>query len=304
VALQWSIVQNQEVGDYMATSLKAKDADGGETMKSLRLSLRLLLEFSGEQQDFGVGELAERCGVSKGQVSKVLEAFADYGFLAQDPETRRYSVGVHSYTLGSRFLANDRLCKAAMPVMRELVTRTGHSARLSVLNGDEVLYLIGLEGPMFVNTGWRAGTRLPVHSTSAGRVLLAFMEPELARLLLSSGPLRAVTQHTIIDRAKIEKIVASVRMNGYATQRSETTPGLGTMAVPIFDARQQAIGALGIAFPSHVALEAEESEIANKLHRSARTLSQRMGCTVYPFGRNEPMPAQRRPRGKGIQEVL
>ena len=78
----------------MATPLKAKDTEGSETMKSLRLSLRLLLEFSSEQRDVGVGELAKRCDVSKGQVSKVLEAFADHGFLSQDPETRRYSVGV------------------------------------------------------------------------------------------------------------------------------------------------------------------------------------------------------------------
>lgn len=288
----------------MATSLKAKGAEGAETMKSLRLSLRLLLEFSGEQRDFGVGELAERCGVSKGQVSKVLEAFADYGFLAQDPETRRYFVGVHSYTLGSRFLANDRLCKAAMPVMRDLVTRTGHSARLSVLNGNQVLYLIGLEGPLFVDTGWRAGTRLPVHSTTAGRVLLAFMEPMLAQQLLSASPLRAVTPHTITDRAKIEKIVARVRSTGYATQRNETTPGLGTIAVPIFDVHQQALGALGIAFPSHVALASDEAEIVDQLHQHARTLSQRIGCRVYPFGSNETAVALRSPRGKRSQEVL
>ncbi len=287
----------------MAASSRAKDAEGGETMKSLRLSLRLLLEFTGDQRDFGVGELAERCGVSKGQVSKVLEAFADHGFLAQDPESRRYSVGVNSYTLGSRFLANDRLCKAAMPVMRDLVARTGHSARLSVLKGDQVLYLIGVEGPLFVDTGWRAGTSLPVHSTTAGRVLLAFMEPKLAQLLLSSDPLRAVTPHTITDRSKIEKIVARVRVTGYATQRNETTPGLGTIAVPIFGANQQAIGALGIAFPSHVALASDEAEIADQLHQAARILSQRIGSTVYPFGRNETVLAQRSPRSKRSKEV-
>ena len=291
----------------MATKAVVKatrDSEGSETMKSLRMSLRLLLEFSGEQRDFGVGELAERCGVSKGQVSKVLEAFADNGFLAQDPKTRRYSVGVQSYTLGSRFLANDRLCRAAMPVMRELVTRTGHSARLSILHGDQVLYLIGLEGPLFVDTGWRAGTSLPVHSTSAGRVLLAFMDPKLAQHLLSASPLRAVTEHTITDRAKIEKIVRDVRIKGYATQRSETTPGLGTIAVPVFGPQQQAIGALGIAFPSHVALAEDEADIADRLHQAARTLSQRIGCTVYPFGRNESAPAQRAVRAKRSQEVM
>ncbi len=282
----------------MATPLKAKSAEGAETMKSLRLSLRLLLEFAGEQRDFGVGELAERCGVSKGQVSKVLEAFSDHGFLAQDPETRRYSVGVQSYALGSRFLVNDRLCRAAMPVMRDLVTRTGHSARLSVLKGNQVLYLIVLEGPLFVDTGWRAGTSLPVHSTTAGRVLLAFMEPKLAQQLLSASPLRAVTPHTITERAKIENIVARVRITGYATQRNETTPGLGTIAVPILGVHQQAIGTLGIAFPSHVVLASDEADIADQLHQHARILSQRMGCTVYPFGRNEAAVGQRVPRGK------
>ena len=288
----------------MATKPGGKDIEGGETMKSLRMSLRLLLEFSGEQRDFGVGELAERCGVSKGQVSKVLEAFADNGFLSQDPETRRYSVGVQSYTLGSRFLANDRLCRAAMPVMRELVTRTGHSARLSILHGDQVLYLIGLEGPLFVDTGWRAGTSLPVHSTSAGRVLLAFMDSKLAQHLLSASPLRAVTEHTITDRARIEKIVKEVRIKGYATQRSETTPGLGTIAVPVFGAQQQAIGALGIAFPSHVALAEDEADVADRLHRAARTLSHRIGCSVYPFGRNETVLPQRNGRNKRSREDL
>lgn len=286
----------------MAASLKDKGSENGEAMKSLRLSLRLLLEFSGEQRDYGVGELAERCAVSKGQVSKVLQAFADHGFLAQDPESRRYSVGVRSYTLGSRFLAHDRLCRAAMPVMRDLVAHTGHSARLSVLYGDQVLYLMGLEGPLFVDTGWRAGTTLPVHSTTAGRVLLAFMEPEQARQLLSAIPLRAVTPHTITDRAKIEKIVARARVTGYATQRNETTPGLGTVAVPIFGAHQQAIGALGIAFPSHVELASDEAEIANQLHQSARTLSQRIGCTVYPFGRNDSLDSRRSTRKKRPQE--
>ena len=287
----------------MAQKSVGEDIEGNETMKSLRMSLRLLLEFSGEQRDFGVGELAERCGVSKGQVSKVLEAFADHGFLSQDPETRRYSVGVQSYTLGARFLTNDRLCRAAMPVMRELVTRTGHSARLSILHGDQVLYLIGLEGPLFVDTGWRAGTSLPVHSTSAGRVLLAFMDPKLAQHLLSASPLLPVTEHTITDRVRIEKIVKEVRIKGYATQRSETTPGLGTIAVPVFDAQRQAIGALGIAFPSHVELAEDEVDIADRLHQAARTLSQRIGCTVYPFGRHKTMVPKRSQRNKKSQEV-
>ena len=260
-------------------------------MKSLRTSLRILDEFAGEQRDYGVGELAERCGLAKSQVSKVLDAFAEYGFLVQDPDTRRYGVGVRTFALGSRFVTHDRLCRAAMPVMRDLVISSGHSVRLSVLDGDRVLYLIGLEGPMFFDSGWRSGTWLPMHSTSAGRVLLAFMEPDQVSRLLAEKPLRAVTPYTITDETMVRRRVEQARLQGYSSQRNETTPGLGAVAVPVFGAQQQAVGTLSLAFPSHLVEEREEAALAAALHLAARTLSQRVGCAVYPFG-GASMPAR------------
>ena len=121
-----------------------------ESMKSLRSALRVLMAFCEEQQDFGVGELAEQCKLSKSQVSKVLATFAEFGLLTQNTESRRYQVGARLYALGSRYLNFDTLCRGAMPVMRDLVESTGHSARLSVLDGDRVLYLLGIEGPLFM----------------------------------------------------------------------------------------------------------------------------------------------------------
>ena len=260
----------------------AKDAV--TTMKSLRTALRVLNVFEGDEKDYGVGEVAEWCGLAKSHVSKVLDAFAEFGYLVQDPETRRYAVGVRTFALGSRFVTHDRLCRAAMPVMRDLLNTSGHSVRISVLDGDHALYLLGLEGPMFLDSGWRSGTWLPVHSTSAGRVLMAFMDPQTVSRLLSEKPLRAVTPDTVTDEAAVRRLVAQVVRKGYITQRNETTVGLGTIAVPIFDAQRHAVGALGLAFPSHVVQASEESALAAKLHSSARTLSQRLGCQVYPYG--------------------
>ena len=270
------------------------DRGTGEGMKSLRTALRLLMQFVGDQRDLGVGELAERCGLSKSQVSKVLAAFAETGLLLQNAETRRYSVGPRMFALGSRFVTHDPLCREAMPVMRDIVERTGHSARLSVLDGDDVLYLLGVEGPLFVDTGWRAGTWLPVHSTATGRVLLAFMSPERAERALSHAPLRPVTERTVTDPVQLRRLVESARSRGYCTQRGETTPGLGVTAVPIFGAGQQVVGALSLAFPAHLVTARDEAELAESLHDSARVLSQRIGGTVYPFGHRrgvEPAPA-------------
>ncbi len=258
----------------------AADAEG---MKSLRSALRVMMAFCEEQQDFGVGELAERCKLSKSQVSKVLSTFAEFGLLTQNNESRRYQVGSRLYALGSRYLNFNSLCRGAMPVMRDLVESTGHSARLSVLDGDRVLYLLGIEGPLFMDTGWRAGTWLPVHATSSGRVLLATMDPERARRLRQQQ-IPVFTDRTITDFEEIEKRVELARQEGYSVQRGETAPGLGVISAPVYGRGGQPLGTLGLAFPSHVVPTQQEPQLIDALHGACRVLSQRVGCTVYPHG--------------------
>ena len=256
------------------------DAEG---MKSLRSALRVLMAFCEEQQDFGVGELAEQCKLSKGQVSKVLATFAEFGLLTQNADSRRYQVGARLYALGSRYLNFDTLCRGAMPVMRDLVESTGHSARLSVLDGDRVLYLLGIEGPLFMDTGWRAGTWLPVHATSSGRVLLATMDQERARRL-RPRQLPVFTDRSITDFEEIDRHVERARQLGYSVQRGETAPGLGVISAPVYGRGGQPLGTLGLAFPSHVVPTEQEPQLIGALHGACRVLSQRVGCTVYPHG--------------------
>lgn len=257
--------------------------EGTPPMKSLRSALRLLTEFMGDQPDYGVGELAERCQLSKSQVSKVLDAFAEFGLLEQDPESRRYAVGMRSHVLGSRFVAHDSLCRAALPIMREVMDATGHSVRFTVFDDDRALYLLGLEAPLLSETGWRAGTWFPIHATTPGRVLLAFMPPEESRRLLAK-PLKKFTEHGIVDRKLIEASLARTRESGYSSQRDELVPGLGTISVPVFGRHSAIVGALGIAFPGHMIPVAQDHEYVETLHGIARTFSHRMGCAAYPFG--------------------
>lgn len=267
------------------------ESPAAESMKSLRSGLRVLLEFEHEQRDFGVTELAQRCGLSKSQVSKILSALVDSGLVSQDPTTRTYSVGKRCFVLGSRYTNFDSLCQAATPVMRELLNRTGHSVRLSVPDGDQTLYLIGLEGPHFMDTGWRSGGRVPFGVSSVGRVLMAYMDPAERERLLSL-PIPPLTSETVRDRATLERMVEAARRDGYSTQRNETTLGLGVMSVPLFKTGQQVVGALGLAFPSHLVGPGDEPELIRALQDAARAISQRMGCSVYPYGASLRMNSQ------------
>ncbi|UUZ62810.1 IclR family transcriptional regulator [Polaromonas sp. P1-6] len=217
-----------------------------------------------------------------------MSALVDSGLVMQDPITRTYFIGQRCYLLGSRFTTHNTLCQAATPVMRELLNRTAHSIRLSIPHGDQSLYLIGLEGPHFMDTGWHSGSCVPMGASSAGRVMMAFMEPQERDRLLSL-PIPALTSETIQDRARVEAIVMAARESGYAIQRNETSIGLGVVSVPLFKAEQKVVGALGAAFPSHSLDAHDEVVLIRALHDAARAISQRLGCAVYPV-RTMPLP--------------
>jgi DNA-binding IclR family transcriptional regulator len=252
-------------------------------MKSLRSALRVLMEFAGGKPSYTVTELAALTGLTKSHISKIAAALASAGFIRQEPSTLAYSVGVRSFVLGSQFFNQDELCGQALPFLRELTEQTGHSTRLSVLDGDRAAYLIGINGPLFTDSPWKIGTYMPMHSTSAGRVLLAFMDDGEARALLR-GPLARMTPDTIVDPSVLLKLLVAVREKGYSVSRDENTAGLSAVSVPVFDAQRTVIGVLSITFPSHAVAKKEETALMAPLQRIARTLSQRMGCPVYPYG--------------------
>ena len=109
-------------------------------------------------------------------------------------------------------------------------------------------------------------------------------------------PVPAITPHTVRDRAKLEKLVAAARRDGYSIQRNETSLGLGVVSVPLFKTGQQIVGALGLAFPSHHVGSEDEPALIDALHDAARAISQRLGCQVYPFGAGVPrIPASEGP---------
>ncbi|TKT69482.1 IclR family transcriptional regulator [Aquamicrobium sp. LC103] len=252
-------------------------------MKSLDSAMRVLMAFMADRRSMGVMELSERLDLPKSQVSKVLATLKKHGLVVQDTESRRYVVGIRAYALGSRYVNFDPLTRESLPVMHAIVRQTEHSARLSVRDGDEVLYLIGVEGPQFFDTGFRAGRWLPWHGSSAGRVLLGYLPDADLDRILAARPLEPVTAHTTVNVETLRRTIKESKQRGYDVQRNETTIGVATIAVPIIGPAGDAIGALSLVFPESQLSRNDEAAYASKLHGGARLISLRMGSMSYPF---------------------
>ena len=253
-------------------------------MKALSTALRILQEFATAQAPLSVVELANRLALNKSQISKVLKTYRDSGLLEQDPDTRKYSVGLHAFALGNNYVNANPLSRDALPIMRKLVDETGHSAVLSVLHGSDIIHLLAVEGRLFIDGRWRVGRWMPYHTTSAGKVLVAFSPPETLESLLKTRGLPRLTPHTITDPRQFRAVIKKIRKSGISVTHRETYPGSAAIAVPLFGADNQAIAALGLICPDHLLTRDEEKRLVGPLQRAARELSVRMGADVYPFG--------------------
>jgi len=262
---------------------------GDFSMQSLKTGLKILSEFSHVTGEQTVTELASRLNMPKSQVSRMLAAFREEGWVVQNPKTRAYSIGIAAYAAGARFVNSNRLTSEALPVMRTVVDRCGFTTTLTVLEQGRPMYLLGIDGPISVDFASRIGSYFPFHATGPGKLLTAFAE-ESVRTAMLEAPLPQLTTRTITTTAQLRRELREILHRGYACSAGERASGIGGIAVPVFDGHSNSVcvAALGIAYADRLVGEQDLESYASILHSAARTLSRRLGQETYPFDVKEP----------------
>ena len=192
--------------------------------------------------ELGVVRLSQLTGREKSQVSRALKALAEEGVVERDPDTLGYRLGWRLFSLVARTV-EDRLVRAAEPVMRELSAELEETNHLCVLRDQQVLTLLSVSGHSFRVHGWE-GRGVPAHCTSAGRVLLLDASPD--DLYVRFPALRSEVRTLPELWAKIRQ----ARRDGYARVSEEFEAGLAGVSAPIRDFRGRVVAALNVSAPA------------------------------------------------------
>ena len=140
------------------------------------------------------------------------------------------------------------LREVAAPFLQDLQAATRATVHLAERDGHRVLYLDRLSGVASVPVVSRVGSRLPMHATGVGKVLLAHAPAEVQQRVLAD--LRPLTPYTIVTPGTLARQLERVRRDGFATTREELTLGACSVAVPVRDADGDVVASLGIVVPS------------------------------------------------------
>jgi DNA-binding IclR family transcriptional regulator len=240
--------------------------------QSVRRALALLKEFTDRSPEWGLSDLAREVGLHKTTAYRLLTALESEGMVARSADGESWRLGTAAIRLGALALRSNDLVTAARPELEALVRETGETASLEVLAGDEVLILDGLEGPSVVGASSEVGTRWPAHATSTGKVLLA--EEGFA----GRRRLRAYTDMTITDPARLARELERVRERGWATAVEELEEGYVAVGAPVRDHAGRAVAAVSVGGPAARLTADRIPELARYVVRAAGRISSRQGA--------------------------
>ncbi len=234
----------------------------------------LLFTQSGEP-NLGITEIAKALGLSKAVVHRILASLRSRGFIDLIEESRRYTLGTSSLSLGLTCLANLDIHTLAGPELKSLSRLTNETATLSIRSGYERFYIDQITPNREIVMSVAMGVTHPLHAGSSSKAFLAWL-PEAELTAYLKRKLKPVTSRTVVDPVKLMSEVRAIRAKGYAQSVGERQSGSASVAAPIFDRTGAPIAVISVCGPAE-RFRSELKDCVPALLESANRLSRRMG---------------------------
>ena len=231
--------------DPTTTRADGNGGHGPDFVQSLERGLAVIRAFGPETPQLTLSEVARATGLTRAAARRFLLTLAELGYVRADG--RVFSLRPRILELGFAYLSGLSLPETAQPHMEELVAKVHESCSVSVLDGEDVVYVARVPTRRIMSVTIAIGTHFPAYATSMGRVLLAGLSPAGLERYLSSVEMEPLTRRTLTSRDQLVALLQTVRSQGYAMVDQELEDGLRSIAVPIHDGNDEVIAAINLS---------------------------------------------------------
>jgi DNA-binding IclR family transcriptional regulator len=245
---------------------------GGADSRSVAEKLFAIADAFAGREDLSLSEIASRARIPLSTAHRLVGEWVEWGGLVRG-EDGRYRVGMRLWRLGVRQPTALRLRRIARPYLEDLLESTGEHVHLAVRDGLGAVYLERLSGPGAIPVISDVGSRLPLHATGVGLVLLAHAPSDVLDEVLASKP-RKYLPNTLTEERQLRRRLAEIRSFGLSTSVEALTRGAFSVAAPARDATGDVIAAVSII--AHVE-RSGEPQFALGVRMAARGISSALG---------------------------
>ncbi len=250
-------------------------------VQTIERATHLITILSKYPKGLSLGDLAAEVELPKGTVHRLLSSLLYFGWVRQDNTTKYYQLGFKLMELGNVVLSHIDLRNEARPILLHLADAIGETVHLVVQDHDEVIYIDKVE-PIQKKNGLqmvsRLGTRIPMHCSSVGKVILAYLDPCERESILTRTGLPRRTENTICDPNEFALHLDQIHTQGAAIDDEENEVGIRCVAAPIRDVSGNIVAAVSISAPAvRASLELLQFELKDKITAAAASVSEKLG---------------------------
>ena len=211
-------------------------------VQSLARGLAVIRAFDASAPELTLSEVARATGLTRAAARRFLLTLADLGYVRTDG--RLFALSPRVLELGYAYLSSLSLPEVAEPHLERLVAEVHESSSVSVLDGEDVVYVARVPTARIMRVAISVGTRFPAHATSMGRVLLAGLPDDALEEFLAGADLPRLTARTVSTADALRRELRRVRAQGWALVDQELEEGLRSVAAPIRDRSGDVIAAI------------------------------------------------------------
>ncbi len=241
-------------------------------MASLARGLAVIRAFDANTRRMTISQISVRTGLSRAVVRRCLYTLEVLGYVLAASDG--YSLAPRTLSLGDAYLSSTPLIMHAQPALDEASAVLLESSSLSILDNDEVLYVARAATQRIMSVALHVGSRLPAYCTSMGLVLLAALDQTARDAYLERTPLVQHTRYSVTSRAQLQRLLDTVRSDGFALVDQQLEIGLRSIAVPVRGANGEVVAALNASSQaSRVSVARMKEEFLPVLRNAAGRVS-------------------------------
>ena len=245
--------------------------DKRDWIAGLEKGLSIIEAFDDANPRMTASQAGLRCGLTRTAARRYLLTLQHLGYVATDGKL--FWLTPRVLRLGQSYLESARLPRIVQPFLQRVTAGTQEIAYVSVLDGEDIVYIARNGTNRSMNTGFVLGSRVPAQVTAAGMLMLAMRPPEWLDNWLQHHELKAYTSYTIASKDRLRLELARIRQQGWAVSEQQLELIYRGVAVPLIDRRGDLVGALNVTMPmGHETREDAVARVLPVLQETARAM--------------------------------
>lgn len=221
-----------------------------KTIGSVKKAFDIINYIAEQEHEQGATEISDALGYGVSATYHILNTLKESNIITQNEKTKKYKLSIKLWQLGMTAYNQNNISDELKPFLVKLRDYTGETANLTILEGEEIVYVAQEESDKMIKMFTKTGATAPLHCTASGKIFLAYKDQAERNEIIDGLDLIKFTDNTITKKEELVKELQRIKKDGYGFDVEERDEEVSCIAAPVFGPQDELMACLSISGPN------------------------------------------------------